>query len=308
MRGQKTALQTLRPLILVLIVLGVAVLSYPTVASCYNTYRQNQVIATYREAAEGTVDYAQERTAAAAYNRRLLSAGQAIVTADTMDVTDDAEYEALLDISGTGAMGYLSIPKIALELPVYHYYTEDNTTGLGHLYGSSLPIGGAGTHAVLAAHRGLPSAKLFTNLDQLEVGDRFYLHVLGETLAYEVDEIVTVLPTEVDRLRIDPEADYVTLMTCTPYAVNTHRLLVRGVRIEYDGESTDGGSALRALGYQIDRYQWMAAGVLLLLLLLLAIVGRGERRRRRKSETSAKKRKEREPEEGKNEERKESEE
>lgn len=281
-RKRKTAMQRLRPLIVLLILLSVVLLVYPTAASLWNERRQQQIITAYQEACEAALDYSGERARAEAYNEALARKDAPMVTVETMECKDDAEYESLLDIAGNGAMGYLDIPKIALSLPVYHYYTEDNTTGLGHLYGSSLPVGGEGTHAIIAAHRGLPSAKLFTNLDQLEIGDKFYLHVLGETLAYQVDEIRVVLPTEVETLRIDPEGDYVTLMTCTPYAVNTHRLLVRGTRISYEGETTESGSVAKRVAYQIDRNQWIGAGVLLFLLLLIAAVSKAARRKNKK--------------------------
>ena len=143
-----------------------------------------------------------------------------------------AEYDSLLDVGGTGIMGYITIPRIGVELPIYHG-TSDGVLQIaaGHLEGTSLPVGGASTHAVISAHRGLPSAKLFTNLDQLEVGDTFTITVLDRVLTYEVDKISIVLPTETDSLKVVDGKDYVTLMTCTPYGINTHRLLVRGRRI-----------------------------------------------------------------------------
>ena len=144
-----------------------------------------------------------------------------------------AGYEKTLDITGTGIMGYISIPKIKVELPIYHG-TEDGVLQIacGHLEGSSLPVGGASTHAVLSAHRGLPSAKLFTNLDKLETEDTFTITILDRVLTYQVDEIAIVLPSETDKLQIEEGKDYCTLMTCTPYGINTHRLLVRGHRVE----------------------------------------------------------------------------
>ena len=153
---------------------------------------------------------------------------------DAFSVRDgetDSTYESLLNLNGDGMMGYVEIPVIDVSIPIYHYTTDETLEkGAGHLFGSSLPVGGESTHAILSAHRGLPSAKLFTDLNLVEKGDVFYLHILDKTLAYEVDQIQTVLPEETDSLAITEGKDYVTLVTCTPYAVNTHRILVRGHR------------------------------------------------------------------------------
>ncbi len=157
---------------------------------------------------------------------------------DAFSVRDgqtDATYESLLNLNGDGMMGYVEVPVIGQSIPIYHYTTEDSLEkGAGHLFGSSLPVGGESTHCIISAHRGLPSAKLFTDLNLVETGDVFYLHVLGQTLAYEADLIQTVLPEETSSLAITEGEDYVTLITCTPYAVNTHRILVRGHRIPYE--------------------------------------------------------------------------
>jgi len=153
---------------------------------------------------------------------------------DAFSVRDgekDSTYESLLNLNGDGMMGYVEIPVIDVKIPIYHYTTDESLEkGAGHLFGSSLPVGGESTHAILSAHRGLPSAKLFTDLNLVEEGDIFYLHILNQTLAYEVDQIQTVLPDQTESLAIEEGKDYVTLVTCTPYAVNTHRLLVRGHR------------------------------------------------------------------------------
>ena len=154
---------------------------------------------------------------------------------DAFSVRDgqtDSTYESLLNLNGDEMMGYVEIPVIDVSIPIYHYTTDESLEkGAGHLFGSSLPVGGKSTHCILSAHRGLPSAKLFTDLNLVEEGDVFYLHVLGKTLAYEVDQILTVLPEQTESLGITDGDDYVTLVTCTPYAVNTHRLLVRGHRV-----------------------------------------------------------------------------
>ena len=218
-------------IILILIFLvGLSVMLYPTVSDYVNQKNQSRAVASYSEEVENLsdVDYQAYFDAADDYNRRLAETPDAFYRPDEV-----SGYTDTLDVSGTGIMGYITIPKIGVELPVYHG-TSDGVlqVAAGHLEGSSLPVGGAGTHAVISAHRGLPSAKLFTNLDELEVGDTFTITVLDRVLTYEVDQISIVLPTETDLLQPVEGKDYVTLMTCTPYGINTHRLLVRGKRIE----------------------------------------------------------------------------
>lgn len=218
-------------IILILIFLvGLSVMLYPTVSDYINQKNQSRAVASYSEEVENLsdVDYQAYFDAADDYNRRLAETPDAFYRPEQV-----SGYTDTLDVSGTGIMGYITIPKIGVELPVYHG-TSDGVlqVAAGHLEGSSLPVGGAGTHAVISAHRGLPSAKLFTNLDELEVGDTFTITVLDRVLTYEVDQISIVLPTETDLLQPVEGKDYVTLMTCTPYGINTHRLLVRGKRIE----------------------------------------------------------------------------
>ena len=218
-------------IILILIFLvGLSVMLYPTVSDYVNQKNQSRAVASYSEEVENLsdVDYQAYFDAADDYNRRLAETPDAFYRPEEV-----SGYTDTLDVSGTGIMGYITIPKIGVELPVYHG-TSDGVlqVAAGHLEGSSLPVGGAGTHAVISAHRGLPSAKLFTNLDELEVGDTFTITVLDRVLTYEVDQISIVLPTETDLLQPVEDKDYVTLMTCTPYGINTHRLLVRGKRIE----------------------------------------------------------------------------
>ena len=218
-------------IILILIFLvGLSVMLYPTVSDYVNQKNQSCAVASYSEEVENLsdVDYQAYFDAANDYNRRLAETPDAFYRPEEV-----SGYTDTLDVSGTGIMGYITISKIGVELPVYHG-TSDGVlqVAAGHLEGSSLPVGGAGTHAVISAHRGLPSAKLFTNLDELEVGDTFTITVLDRVLTYEVDQISIVLPTETDLLQPVEGKDYVTLMTCTPYGINTHRLLVRGKRIE----------------------------------------------------------------------------
>lgn len=218
-------------IILILIFLvGLSVMLYPTVSDYINQKNQSRAVASYSEEVENLsdVDYQAYFDAADDYNRRLAETPDAFYRPEEV-----SGYTDTLDVSGTGIMGYITISKIGVELPVYHG-TSDGVlqVAAGHLEGSSLPVGGAGTHAVISAHRGLPSAKLFTNLDEMEVGDTFTITVLDRVLTYEVDQISIVLPTETDLLQPVEGKDYVTLMTCTPYGINTHRLLVRGKRIE----------------------------------------------------------------------------
>ena len=218
-------------IILILIFLvGLSVMLYPTISDYVNQKNQSRAVASYSEEVENLsdVDYQAYFDAANDYNRRLAETPDAFYRPEEV-----SGYTDTLDVSGTGIMGYITISKIGVELPIYHG-TSDGVlqVAAGHLEGSSLPVGGAGTHAVISAHRGLPSAKLFTNLDELEVGDTFTITVLDRVLTYEVDQISIVLPTETDLLQPVEGKDYVTLMTCTPYGINTHRLLVRGKRIE----------------------------------------------------------------------------
>ena len=218
-------------IILILIFLvGLSVMLYPTVSDYVNQRHQSRALASYDETVNemSDADYTAYFEAADAYNQRLAATPNSFFTPEQV-----SGYDETLDVSGTGIMGYITIPRIGVELPVYHG-TSDGVlqVAAGHLEGSSLPVGGAGTHAVISAHRGLPSAKLFTNLDELETGDTFTITVLDRVLTYEVDQISIVLPTETDNLKVVDGKDYVTLMTCTPYGINSHRLLVRGRRIE----------------------------------------------------------------------------
>lgn len=216
-------------LILVFFV-GLSVMLYPTLSDYVNQRNQSRAVASYAQDVDTMTDadYSAYFDAADAFNAQVAANENALYRPDQL-----TGYNDTLDITGTGIMGYITISKIGVELPIYHG-TSDSVLQIaaGHLEGSSLPVGGTSTHAVISAHRGLPSAKLFTNLDQLEVGDTFTITVLDRVLTYEVDKISIVLPTETDELKIAEGKDYVTLMTCTPYGINTHRLLVRGKRIE----------------------------------------------------------------------------
>ena len=216
-------------LILVFFV-GLSVMLYPTLSDYVNQLYQSRVVATYAEDVDNLTDadYSAYFEAADAFNAQIAADPDALYFPQRFPT-----YESTLDVTGTGIMGYITIEKIGVELPIYHG-TSDGVLQIaaGHLEGTSLPVGGESTHAVISAHRGLPSAKLFTNLDQLEVGDTFTITVLDRVLTYEVDQIHIVEPHEVSLLEIEEGRDLCTLVTCTPYGVNSHRLLVRGHRIE----------------------------------------------------------------------------
>ena len=255
-------------IILILIFLvGLSVMLYPTVSDYINQKNQSRAVASYAEDVDkmSDVDYQAYFDAADAYNQRLNETPNAFYAPDQV-----SGYEETLDISGTGIMGYITIPKIGVELPIYHG-TSDGVlqVAAGHLEGSSLPVGGVGTHAVISAHRGLPSAKLFTNLDELEVGDTFTVTVLDRVLTYEVDLISIVLPTETDLLLPVEGKDYVTLMTCTPYGINTHRLLVRGRRIETPENETH--IRVTADAFRIEPI--IVAPILAVPMLVVVLIG-----------------------------------
>lgn len=218
--------------IILIFLVGLGFISYPTVSNLWNQAHQSRAIATYSKQVEKLDDSSNKEMLKAArkYNKELLK------KADHWKLSkkDKKKYESLLDVSGTGIMGYIEIPKIDCSLPVYHGTDEGALQiAIGHLEGSSLPVGGKSSHCVLSGHRGLPSARLFTDLDQMEEGDTFILNILGHKLAYEVDQIKVVLPEEMSDLEIQEGKDLCTLVTCTPYGINTHRLLVRGHRVKY---------------------------------------------------------------------------
>jgi sortase A len=221
--------------LILLFLIGLSIVLYPTLSDKWNRHRANQLITQYSEAVETEgVDYSAYLEAAKAYNESRV--GQDVPDAFLPgDEAYDPDYEALLNINGDSIIGYIEIPAIDISIPIYHYTTEAVLEkGAGHLYGSSFPIAGESVHSVISAHRGLPGAKLFTDLNLLKEGDIFYVTVLSEKSAYEVDQILVVEPTETDALAIEEGENYTTLVTCTPYAVNTHRLLVRGHYIDYE--------------------------------------------------------------------------
>lgn len=242
---KKTKKQSLKIRIILLFVVGFMILLYPTVSNQWNKYRDNKLKSEYTQAVKNLDEdiLQKELEAASEYNQSLIGSS----VPDAFSIREDQKdevYENLLNVNGDGMMGYVDIPSIDVSLPIYHYTSEEVLEkGAGHLAGSSLPVGGASTHTVISAHRGLPSAKMFTDLNLLEPGDIFQIHVLDRTLTYEVDQIKEVNPDETSDLSITEGIDYATLITCTPYGVNTRRLLVRGCRTD-NPSSEDGKQAV----------------------------------------------------------------
>lgn len=262
-------------LILVLLA-GVSLLLYPTVSDYWNARHASKAVADYTQNVQALDQDAYDELLAAAedYNRSLLTRENDFFLTEEQQ----AQYESLLDISGTGIMGYIEIPSINVSLPIYHG-TSDSVLqiAVGHLDWTSLPVGGESTHCVLSGHRGLPSAKLFTNLDQIVEGDTFIIRVLDEVLTYEVDRILIVEPEDVTALQIESRKDLCTLVTCTPYGINSHRLLVRGHRVETEQEE----AAVRLVSDGIQIEPLLVAPVValpMLLALLLVLLLSGNKR------------------------------
>ena len=274
--------------------IGFGILVYPTVADQWNTYRQSRLISSYERTISDMEpeDFTAEWEKAQAFNDTLT---QNSIYGDVFGEDDqeleDTDYWQVLNVGGDGVMGYLSIPKINIKLSIYHGTSDEVLqTGVGHLNGTKLPIGGENTHSVLAAHRGLPSARLFTDIDQLEKGDMFYIHVLDETLAYQVDQILDMVDkddheTLEKALQIEEGKDQVTLFTCTPYGVNSHRLLVRGTRVPYTGEeaaSTPVDTMLEAVQNYYMLYLILGLAITLLIILLMRfLMGSGRKKGRK---------------------------
>ncbi|MCI8992046.1 MAG: class C sortase [Eubacterium sp.] len=278
--------------IVLLMIVGFGILAYPTISNQWNTYRQSRLISDYDTAVsqlkEEDFDAAWE--AARQYNQTF---GANSITSDVFGIDraediKDTDYWKVLNVGGDGIMGYLTVPKINIKLSVYHGTAEDVLqTGVGHMNGTKLPIGGEDMHSVLSAHRGLPSAKLFTDIDQLEPGDRFYLHILDEDLAYEVDRVLPMIDKDdyealEDAVKIEDGQDYVTLFTCTPYGVNSHRLLVRGHRVPYDGEleTTPADTMVQAIRNYYMLYLLFGLGVVLVIVIIMNRVMKRKNRRK----------------------------
>ena len=254
-------------------VVGLSLLLYPTISDYWNSFHQTQVISGYGDSVarldEISYDYVWQ--AARQYNADLLQEDNRFFPTEDMH----ERYLSLLNVAGNGVMGFIEIPELSVRLPIYHSTDEAVLqVAVGHIEGSSLPVGGAGTHCLLSGHRGLPSAKLFSSLDQMAVGDVFMLHVLDETLTYEVDQILVVEPGDVSALELDPLADLCTLVTCTPYGINSHRLLVRGHRIETQKEKAP--VTVTADAVQVERWKvaLAVAGPLLILVMMIGLLSR----------------------------------
>ena len=265
---------------------GLTLLLYPTASDYWNSFHQSQAIASYAESVSNltAVDYERLWLDADAYNQELVQKTYPLL----FDEAEREDYNALLNVSSNGIMGYIEIPKINVSLPIYHGTDESILQiAVGHIPGRSLPVGGASTHCVLSGHRGLPSATLFTNLDQLSEGDVFLLRILNETLTYEVDQIHIVLPQESDELNIISGRDLCTLVTCTPYGINSHRLLVRGTRIENQESASSAQITADAIRIDPILVAPIAAVPMLLVLTVLLLMPSG--RRKPKSKTTIKK-------------------
>lgn len=269
MKKMKGKLSTV--ILILVFLVGLSLLLYPTASDYWNSLHQSRAIAEYTSQVAVLDDdiYKQLWTDARNYNKTLLD------RKDRYDLTDEEkeEYESLLNVSGSGIIGYIEIPLIGCSLPIYHGTDEAVLQiAAGHIEGTSLPVGGAGTHCILSGHRGLPSARLFTDLDKLKEGDCFRLRVLDETLTYEVDQILIVEPQEMDALNIEADKDYCTLVTCTPYGINTHRLLVRGHRVENEMEEEAVRVAADALQIEPAAAAPLVAAPMLFVLLLILLV------------------------------------
>ena len=255
-------------LLVLMLIVGICGLLYPAVSQYWNTKTQSRAVVNYQDvlASIQTEDFSEYLDAAHQYNRDLYQ-----LDSPLMDYYKLDNYEDVLNVSGSGVMGFITIHKLGVELPVYHGIAEEVLNiACGHLEGSSLPVGGENCHVVLSAHRGLPHAKLFTELDKMELGDTFQVTVLNQTLTYQVDQIKVVRPDEIDDVQIVPGEDLCTLLTCTPYGINSHRLLVRGTRIE----NAPPALYVSSEAYRIDSLvatPIVAAPMLLLLLIFLMV-------------------------------------
>lgn len=258
-------------LLILILLIGLSLMLYPSFADWWNSFHSSRAIASYEEQVANIDDaqYEELWDAARDYNQSLLHRPNDFILSDEQQEI----YKSLLDIGGNGIMGYIEIPMIDVMLPIYHGTKESVLQiAVGHLDWTSLPVGGAGSHCVLSGHRGLPSARLFTDLDKLKVGDVFMLHVLNEILTYEIDQILIVEPQDTDPLLIEPGKDLCTMITCTPYGINSHRMLVRGHRIESQEEPKDiriTADAVRIEPLMVAPF--VAVPILLVLLIILLL-------------------------------------
>ena len=279
----------------VVLIIALSVLLYPTVSSYFNAKNSSTIASDYDQSVNSMTSEEKQKMwdEAVAYNQTLVGNTSFRDPFTETDGEENEVYESLLNIDGNGMMGYIRIPKIDVMLPIYHG-TEEKVlqVAAGHISTSSLPVGGESAHSVLTGHRGLPSARLFTDLDQIVEGDIFYLHILDHKLAYKVDQILTVLPTETEALEIIEGEDLCTLVTCTPYAVNTHRLLIRGHRIPYVEATKIIADEADGFHMPFEILMLLIAILLLLIILILwrIIVWRKKKRGRRKKRNRRKRR------------------
>jgi sortase A len=266
-------------ILIIVLLIGLSLILYPSVSNYWNSFHQSRAIAEYVEnvAQMSNEEYNRVLSDARAYNVKLSKKGNMFELSDE----EQREYESMLNISNNGAMSYIQIPSINCTLPIYHGTSDDTLeVGVGHIPGTSLPVGGESTHCVLSSHRGLPSARLFSDLDQLVEGDLFMLTTLDETLTYEVDQILIVTPDDTSALKIEDGQDYCTLVTCTPYGVNTHRLLVRGHRVA----NLEDDIRVTADAMQIEPVivaPFIAVPILILLWLWVIFNTRDKKRKKR---------------------------
>lgn len=273
--GKKKILYSILSVVSVLgfITCSVALL-YPIISDRWNRYRDSQLVTEYNEVIKNTDRTVYEETLkkASEYNKYLKQQGRNIVT--DAEYEPDDYYETLLNLTGNGMMCYVEIPKIDVTEPVYHYSTEVSLgIGVGHIHGSSLPVGGKNTHSVLTGHRGLPNQKFFSDLDKVQIGDKFYIHMMDEIMCYKIYKITTIEPSDVDALFIEDGRDLVTLVTCTPYGINTHRLLVMGERVPLDNlkKDSNGHVTIEEHGLVVDPAVWVFIGFMLFIFILVII-------------------------------------
>ncbi len=278
----------LRIVIILLFLTGLGIYLYPTISDVWNKYRNQYLVNRYDESVGSLTDEKKEAIWSEAEQYNLQHTTNTIVDAfnDDDEYVLSHPYDTMLDPNGDGLMGNIEIPKLDLSLAIYHGLGSDVLEkGIGHVEGTSLPIGGESTHAVLAGHRGLPSAKLFTDLDQMEIGDIFLIRVMDKTMAYKVDQIKTVLPTESEDLNIIPGEDHVTLVTCTPYGVNTHRLLVRGIRTDYTEDIEKQAEEITKT--EVNPLLLLVLGAVAFIVILIIIIAIANKKDKKQKEKKA---------------------
>lgn len=270
-----------------LFLIGFGIMLYPVISNALSQISYNETISSYEQSVsdENSSLYQSMIQEAVHYNEKLTTSSIVDVFSDP-EITNSEEYMDILNLNRDGVMGYISIPKIDIKIPIYHgTSSEVLSKGVGHLEGSSFPVGGESTHAILSAHRGLPSARLFTDLDQLEVGDKFYIYILDQVYTYQVDQVLVIEPSETEALQIQDGKDLVTLVTCTPYGVNTHRLLVRGERVEELAEQVIESEPNRDLTINDYVFYIGLFGAIILVLVTIIIVWKIHRKNRSHIET-----------------------